>query len=184
MVTKKYQQDILDYNSNPNKCKNCGASILHQDGKKLSETKIKQFCDRKCANMYFNLQRIKKRFCQNCGKGITSKNAKYCDDCRKYSYNTKHIDLMNKTKGELINKNGYFKARSSICKNARTIFYRETKDVKCAVCGYDKYIEVCHIKAVKDFNDDTKISEINCIDNLIGLCPNHHKEYDNGLIHF
>ena len=38
---------------------------------------------------------------------------------------------------------------------------------------------MAHIKAVSDFNDDTLISEINDIDNLIALCPNHHWEYDN-----
>ena len=28
----------------------------------------------------------------------------------------------------------------------------------------------------------TTIEEINNINNLIGLCPNHHWEYDNGLL--
>ena len=34
-------------------------------------------------------------------------------------------------------------------------------------------------KAVADFDDGTLVSEIN---NLIALCPNHHWEYDNGLL--
>ena len=48
----------------------------------------------------------------------------------------------------------------------------------CTICGYDKYYEVCHIKSVSDFSDDSLISEINSLDNLVALCPNHHKEYD------
>ena len=34
----------------------------------------------------------------------------------------------------------------------------------------------------KDFDDNNTIAEINDISNLIGLCPNHHWEYDNGLL--
>lgn len=53
---------------------------------------------------------------------------------------------------------------------------------KCAICGYDKHIEIAHIKAVSDFEDSVKISEINSINNLIALCPNHHWEYDNNIL--
>ena len=48
--------------------------------------------------------------------------------------------------------------------------------------GYDKHYEVCHIKAVSDFSEDTPITVINHIDNLVALCPNHHWEFDNGLL--
>lgn len=53
---------------------------------------------------------------------------------------------------------------------------------RCRACGYDKHFEVCHIKAVTDFTDDTLISEINSPDNLVPLCPNCHWEFDNGLL--
>ena len=36
--------------------------------------------------------------------------------------------------------------------------------------------------AVSDFDDSALISEINSKDNLIALCPNHHWEYDHGLL--
>lgn len=41
---------------------------------------------------------------------------------------------------------------------------------------------MCHIRAVSDFSDDALISEINDISNLIALCPNHHYEYDAGIL--
>ena len=50
------------------------------------------------------------------------------------------------------------------------------------ICGYSKHYEVAHIKAVADFDDNDLISEINSENNLIALCPNHHWEYDNGLL--
>jgi predicted restriction endonuclease len=45
----------------------------------------------------------------------------------------------------------------------------------CVMCGYDTYVEVAHLVAVKDGGSDHS-------DNLRPLCPNHHKEYDLGLI--
>ncbi len=48
----------------------------------------------------------------------------------------------------------------------------------CAHCGYDKHVEICHIKAVKDFPNTSTIGDINKEDNLILLCPNCHWEFD------
>jgi predicted restriction endonuclease len=56
------------------------------------------------------------------------------------------------------------------------------KDKKCKVCNYEKHIEVCHIKPVSDFNDNTLITDINDLNNLVALCPNHHWEFDAGII--
>ena len=87
---------------------------------------------------------------------------------------------MNNTKGELFNRYTQWQtARSTIQKNAKKIYDLSNKPKQCVVCGYDKYYEVAHIKAVSDFDDNTLITEINNIDNLIALCPNHHWEYDN-----
>lgn len=49
-------------------------------------------------------------------------------------------------------------------------------------CGYDKHVEVCHIKAIRDFDLKTKIKDINSKENLVLLCPNCHWEFDNGLL--
>ena len=53
---------------------------------------------------------------------------------------------------------------------------------KCKVCGYKNHVEVCHIKSVSSFGDNDLITEINSFNNLIGLCPNHHWEFDNGHV--
>lgn len=88
-----------------------------------------------------------------------------------------------KTKGELFyERKNWQSARSYIQKTAREFFFKENKCPKCYVCGYDKHVEVAHIKSVSSFSDETLISEINSKDNLIGLCPNHHWEYDNGIL--
>lgn len=92
-------------------------------------------------------------------------------------------EVASQTKGELFsNRSNYQSARGSIRRHAQNIFEKSVKEKKCAVCGYDKHYEVAHIKAVADFDDTILISEINDINNLIALCPNHHWEYDNGLL--
>jgi predicted restriction endonuclease len=46
---------------------------------------------------------------------------------------------------------------------------------KCAICGYDRFVNCCHIKRRANTGDDS-------IENGIVLCPNHHYEFDYGLI--
>ena len=57
-----------------------------------------------------------------------------------------------------------------------------TDRTKCDVCGYSVYVEVCHRKPISDFGDDVLIDVINDEDNIMILCPNHHKEHDMGLL--
>ena len=96
---------------------------------------------------------------------------------------TRTSSILEKTKGELLlDRKNYQSYRSAIRKLAEKIYKENNSECKCAVCGYDKHIEVAHIKAVSDFDDNNTIAEINDISNLIGLCPNHHWEYDNGIL--
>lgn len=91
--------------------------------------------------------------------------------------------VANKTKVELFsNRANWQSARSAIAKHSRMIFENSDKPKCCLVCGYDKHYDVAHIKSVSSFSDETKISEINDINNLMGLCKNHHWEYDNNLL--
>lgn len=43
-----------------------------------------------------------------------------------------------------------------------------------------KHVECAHIKNISDFKLSDKLSDVNHIDNLIWLCPNHHWEFDFG----
>lgn len=93
------------------------------------------------------------------------------------------IPIKDRTKHEVFLSNKTWQsARSSIRRDAYNNFIKNTDNPKCIVCGYDKHVEVAHIKAVSEFSDDALISEINDTTNLVGLCPNHHWEYDNELL--
>lgn len=94
-----------------------------------------------------------------------------------------NVDISVFTKNELFKKYEQWQtARSTIQKDARRTYINSNKSKQCIVCDYDKHYEVAHIKPVSDFDGNVLVSEINNIDNLIALCPNHHLEYDNGYL--
>ena len=96
---------------------------------------------------------------------------------------SKPSSILSKTKRELLNnRKNYQSYRSAIRKHAESIYKASGKPYYCAKCGYSNHIEIAHIKAVSDFDDSVTIAEINSIDNLIALCPNHHWEYDHGIL--
>ncbi len=191
IVLKK--QALERYYKSPNICKNCKKVIQVNKDQKVSEVRKKSFCTRSCSGSYNNSHRTREpwkstmteRECSVCKKVFklyrtTSGNftrRKKCLLC------TKNNSINSKTKSELFkNSLNWQSARSAIAKNARDVYGKEHKELKCKVCGYDKTIDVAHIKAVSEFRDSAKISTINNIKNLIGLCPNHHWEYDHGLL--
>jgi predicted HNH restriction endonuclease len=57
--------------------------------------------------------------------------------------------------------------------------YKENFKLKCIKCKNLDHIEICHIKPVKEFDIFSEIDTINKLDNLIGLCPNCHKDLDH-----
>ena len=55
----QFRQRGLDiYNQNPNICLQCNEKIYCQDNKRLSEIKLKKFCNRSCSTKYNNSKRI------------------------------------------------------------------------------------------------------------------------------
>jgi 5-methylcytosine-specific restriction endonuclease McrA len=92
-------------------------------------------------------------------------------------------DILTKTKGELFRlRKNWQSARSAIQKSARKIYFSEQEIKECLICGYGNHVEISHIIPVSSFNDDVLIYEINNINNLMALCPNHHWEYDNEIL--
>lgn len=159
-------------------CKNCGKSF------DKSPAQIKRspnhFCSRSCAAS-LNNKNPRKRLapqqstidkyssCMCCGKSLDYKNRRMkCDECFSPDY----------TLGEIQYDEHH---KSSAWALVRGRARRAVKDLPkvCSKCGYDKHVECCHIKAISDFPLDTKISEVNSLENIILLCPNCHWEFDN-----
>ena len=165
----------------------------HQKEKKYclqcgKETSNPKFCSSSCAAKYNNpikLYKNKKKYshyCKKCGKFLceNSRNdsPNFCDSCNSNRVNWDLITL------EEIHKKRKYQNNSRI----RDLAKKKTKNIKrfqsCANCGYDKHVEVCHIKAIKSFPLTALVSEINDLNNLVGLCPNCHWEFDNNILPF
>ncbi len=157
-----------------NTCRRCGNKTYNPD-----------FCSQSCAATYHNnegvIGRRKSQKCSFCGK-LCYSHQMYCDDCSKLtliktSTGVKRIEEV--TKRDMRTKYG----RHRISHHARSVAQAEGLLDQCSICGYSTYVECAHKKAVADFDDDALLIEINHPNNLTGLCPNHHWEFDHDILY-
>jgi 5-methylcytosine-specific restriction endonuclease McrA len=145
-----------------------------------TETNNPKFCNRSCAARYNNRLYPKRRrrifYCKACG-AETGYRRSYCKTCDP----TKPQDFSDVTIAE-IRQRAHYQANAWIRKLARREYYTSAKPQCCSRCGYAKHFEVCHVKPIQDFTDDTPLAVVNAIDNLVALCPNCHWELDHGLL--
>lgn len=77
------------------------------------------------------------------------------------------------------------RARISVSDKVRQLNRTWNKNLTvfgCQVCGYNKHVELAHLKAISEFKQTCLLEEVNNPDNILVLCPNHHKEYDIGCL--
>jgi hypothetical protein len=127
-------------------CLQCGE---HTDNPK--------FCGRSCAASYNNqkyFKRTRKKFyCQKCGKEAKSRR-QFCETCNPM----KGQDYSQRTLADLRSLADF---HGRIRQIGRKFFFRTSTSKRCAVCGYDKFVEICHIKPIQDLPEDTPISVVN-----------------------
>lgn len=154
-------------------------SCLYCGDKYESKNSKKSFCSQSCAvkfDEFIEPKNIKHKKCKDCSAKIVSSRT-FCDDCFDRAADVrKRVDIAI----------GKFKELFPYPLWRRKVSNQGHKTAKlipneCKYCGYDKHVEVCHIKPIQDFPDDAMyIAEINAPENLIKLCPNHHWELDYG----
>ncbi|MFN4973832.1 MAG: HNH endonuclease [Bacteroidota bacterium] len=81
-------------------------------------------------------------------------------------------------KDAIYHKHHRSSAYALVRSRARTIA-RKLNLTTCIRCGYNKHVEIAHIKAISEFDETALLSEINSKENLMPLCPNCHWENDN-----
>lgn len=169
------RQAEVRYYSNPPVCLWCKNTIPLNEGSRVCEVMKKKFYNRSCAASHNNSFSPKRniKICPVCETRIKNKKCK-CD--------RSHQRIGGKTKGELVEMYGKHIVAVHIRQNARFLIGKSGVDRKCKVCGYDKHINVCHKKAIKDYIDASCVDEINNMQNIALLCPNHHWEMDNGIL--
>lgn len=141
-------------------------------------TKNSKFCSKSCANSFNNKnnpKRKKTKLCKECNKEFIFSDRTYCKKCFKKKFPT--LLELNPTFKEIKSKRKYQKY-SRIRDIARKYYTIRI----CEKCGYDKHIEICHIKPINSFKDSDRLSKINSKENLIALCPNCHWEFDNNIL--
>lgn len=164
-----------------------------------NQTKNIKFCSRSCSNAFNNSispKRIKKqRFCIDCNVTLKWKIKGYlcekCVDGRLSSFQkVSKLPLDEIRMLTLFDIQKRFGEKSfGRNRNATVRYYANLLNPtlrndfgKCQFCGYNKHVELCHIKDISSFNDDATLEEINGEKNLLVLCPNHHWEFDSGLL--
>jgi hypothetical protein len=161
---KKIAKELLkQYLENPNYCLYCNKAILPKKDKRLCETKYKKFCDNSCATKYNNYIRY------------GEPKAKIRKE-KKFKVNESIII------GSLYRKNAskYVLVREKA--RAKMDFYKIEK--KCVICGYNTHVEVHHKRFLNTYPDDTLLSVVNDLENLMYLCPTHHWEADHNILNF
>ncbi len=185
------QVALQSYLDNPNFCLHCGQPILPAEGEILYNVKIKRFCNTSCAARHAN--RSRKRvskivLCKNCGveieittrtKSGNLSHKNLCVNCKREVGGV----IFDKTLAELFSKRkNWQSARSGIRHNAASVYFGSGRPAVCAVCGYSNHIQVSHIVAVSEFPKTATVRQVNDLSNLIALCPNHHWEFDHGIL--
>lgn len=148
-----------------------------------------KFCSKTCSAQVTNKlypKRIRKTICTRCKTITKSYRHTLCDLHHKEYMNNKFEVLKELTLQDYWSKDSLKNLHPSsknahIRAQARSNF-KDLISKPCHNCGYDKHVELCHIKPIRDFLPTSKIKEVNSYDNLIQLCPNCHWEFDNGLI--
>lgn len=190
------QAALSMYYGIPKLCKRCGEVITIPDGVKVSVVRKKVFCNLSCAAAYNNHEFPKRKrtwvsrplktlSCRKCGELISSRDSrrKYCGSCKPRIRHQSIEYLDGRTKGDLFARNvNWQSARSSLRRHAYKTYFRGKSHKSCAICQYSLHVEIAHVRPVRQFPDEALISEINHISNLIALCPNHHWEFDHGLL--
>lgn len=147
------------------------------------QTNNPKFCSRSCSASFANKANPKRkltRLCTKCQDLVKSHRHTLCE----FHFQDKQDNqYKNKTIGEYRNMTSVKGKPSSwthshIRRFARSWLKHLTK-LPCAHCGYDKHVELAHIKDVASFPDHSLLSEVNSEDNIIQLCPNCHWEFDN-----
>lgn len=147
------------------------------------ETKNPKFCSRSCSAKTTNKTPKRKltKTCNYCDSIVRNYKSSLCENHWREKTRNKKEDILNKTLGECREKNKLLHASSlhvSIRGYARS-WFKDLIEMPCAHCGYDKHVELHHIKSIASFSDDSLVKEVNSKENIIPLCPNCHWEIEN-----
>lgn len=147
------------------------------------ETHSPKFCSRSCSVSFSNRASPKRKLTKKCSKCDSIVRNYRSTLCEPHFLENKENQYRDKTLGYYRNKLSV-KGKHPSWVNAHVrgfarSWLKHLAESPCCRCGYDKHVELAHIKAVTDFTDDDLLRDVNSEDNVIPLCPNCHWEFDN-----
>jgi hypothetical protein len=162
------------------KCYLCGKDINRLTSELKRSKSGLHFCSSSCAATFTNKANPKRKSswipikCKSCDSIIEKPRRKFCDRCSIVDWSK--ITLKEFMKDEPIKANRWARLRQMARKQ------HKNKTQECQNCGYDKYVEFCHIKAISKFDINTPVTVVNSNENIAILCPNCHIEFDRGRL--
>jgi hypothetical protein len=176
------------------KCNYCEKTFY----KSLTEIKRsktgKHYCSRSCSasknNLFVQRNKPKEYKCVKCDKiyirKYNNRSNKICLDCKEKNGNYQIIKtetIKNQTiKDYCVSNSVHPSWKFARIRGLNRSWNKELTQKSCQVCGYKTHVELAHIKALSSFEDDALLAEVNHYTNIVVLCPNHHWEFDNGIL--
>lgn len=157
-----------------NNCAQCG-----------TETKNPKFCSRSCTAVYNNKIFPKRKLNKLCNKESCNNVVKSYRHvlCELHFNEQKNNKFEHKTIAQcrdFYSLKGKHKSWLNVrIRQYARLWHKDLTKLPCFKCGYNKHVELAHIKPVSSFPDDTLIKVVNSKENVIQLCPNCHWEFDN-----
>jgi len=148
-----------------------------------------KFCSRSCAASYTNRISPKRKLtkkCTQCDSIVRNYRSRLCELHFQQEKELSNEAYKNRTMGYYRSKDCLKKLhKSSIHAHVRglcRLWLKHLTTKPCKLCGYDKHVELCHIKPLSSFSDESLISEVNSETNVVQLCRNCHWELDHNMI--
>lgn len=166
-------------------CETCSLIFLKSVSQVKRSKSGRSFCSRTCAAKYNNKLYPKRQLegnCAICSRRISSELA----FCAAHKYGVpkqiKDMTLAEAKYNQREQSNVYTAVRTQATSVVKAFFIDSNSTRRCLICGYKNFTDICHIRSIASFTLDTLVKEVNSLENLSVLCPNHHREFDRGLL--
>lgn len=180
-LTTNRKTALKKYYDSPTICKYCEKTMKVGKNERPSDVRKKKFCNHSCSASYTNARRTRTKVVKDytclCGKK-KNKTSKMCTNC----YKRRKFNKIFSTPMRKFLKGGNARIKYARIRSlSKEILDYFGVPKKCLVCSFDLYVEACHIKSISSFDEDTLMGVVSGHNNLVYLCPNHHKMMDKGF---
>lgn len=155
-------------------CQQCGS-----DFERVSHGPKKEhglFCSTACVARYQSAKRrgTGKRLCPDCG-GHKHETSPTCRRCKSVRLNTRSLSELRAASKTTMAFSAWVRGLARHAYQGQRV---------CASCGYDLFVQICHVRPVADFPPDATLAEVNDPANLVALDVRCHWELDHGHLRY